>query len=437
MKYLLLWTMACVCAAAPLAAQILKETDLRLEGMKLTVIPANQTFTIEPLTVAHYAVDGVLPAGEPNFRGPLLLPKCAWVFGSLKPGSLVITPEGKPDARLVEGVDYKLDAGLAAVGAIAGSPYANTRCHFEYDYTYSRLDLIERTRDGKLALKKGVEDKSQPSLPGPSEGATPLIGIYLAPNTTSLTLENINLIDPAFKNIPPVMNPSALKAVKEKMASGKGTVIVFFGDSITAQPASDFRDGKGSFVDRFATYLEEQGRWKVVVTPAATVVPASDGQVVIVKAGVGGNDTRMALARIDRDVLAHRPDLVVVMFGVNDENRRGNGNAVPPDEYRKNILAIIEKVRQAGGDVLLMTTSMKNLRWSSSTGRLGEYAEVLRGIAREVNCCLVDNYRAWELIPKTGYNYMVYLGTCLNHPGDRGHALFFEGLRSAFEAKEN
>ena len=47
----------------------------------------------------------------------------------------------------------------------------------------------------------------------------------------------------------------------------------------------------------------------------------------------------------------------------------------------------------------------------------------------------MDNYRAWELIPRTGYNYMVYLATCLNHPTDRGHQIFFEGLKAAFEAK--
>jgi hypothetical protein len=40
--------------------------------------------------------------------------------------------------------------------------------------------------------------------------------------------------------------------------------------------------------------------------------------VEVVNAGVGGDNTRTALARLDRDVLSERPELVIVMFGVND-----------------------------------------------------------------------------------------------------------------------
>ena len=436
MKCLLATAVLCL-AALPLRAQGLKRNEVKYEGMKLTIVPAGQTFDVEPLQVFHYAWDAVLPAGEPSYRGPVLLPKCAWVFGSLRPGSLVVTAADKPETKFVEGTDYKIDPGLAAVAAVAGSPAAGAKCHFEYDYTRTRLDLIERTADGKHVLKKGVEDKSEPSLPDPSPGATPVIGIYHAPNTIALGPENVNLIDPGYDGVPPVMNAAALKTFKDKVEAGGSATVVFIGDSITAQQPKDFRDGKGSFVDRCAKYAEEKvgaAGWKVVVTPAAAVVPAAEKQFVIVKAGIGGDDSRGGLARIERDVLPHKPDLVVVMFGVNDENRRGAGNSVSVPDYKKNLTAIVGKVRAGGAEPLLMTTSMKNLQWSSCTGKLGEYAAAAREVATEQKCCLVDNYRAWELIPKTGYNYMVYLGTCLNHPIDRGHQLFFEGLKAAFEA---
>jgi hypothetical protein len=45
----------------------------------------------------------------------------------------------------------------------------------------------------------------------------------------------------------------------------------------------------------------------------------------------------------------------------------------------------------------------------------------------------VDNYRGWQDAGRQGLNYMVLLGTCLNHPIDQGHQIFFKGLIAAFE----
>ena len=44
-----------------------------------------------------------------------------------------------------------------------------------------------------------------------------------------------------------------------------------------------------------------------------------------------------------------KPDVVVVMLGVNDENRKGKGNAVPVATYKKNLETITDKVQAAGG----------------------------------------------------------------------------------------
>jgi len=226
-----------------------------------------------------------------------------------------------------------------------------------------------------------------------------------------------------------------LKPICAKLEKGEPVTIVFLGDSITEQKAAEMRDGKGSYIDRFAKYLETRyAGGKVVVTPKETVVAPAPKQVVIVKAGIGGNSSGQGLARMDKDVLAHKPDLVVIMFGVNDENRKGDGNAVPPAQYRENFEKMIAKVKASGGQMILMTTSMKNLHWVGTRGNLNEYAATIRDLAKANNVCCVDNFAAWENLPKHGYHYMIYLGTCINHPVDLGHQLFFEGLKAAFES---
>ena len=419
---------AVVLQAAPIAAK-----DVKVDGWKVTI--GGQTVTIDPAGLTAAKTEGELKDGTPNYGGPLLLGGPAWAFKALRVDTLVATLADQGDTRLMPGTDFALNPDWATVAALKGSKYpAGTKVHFEYQYGMSRMDLIEKTPDGKLVVKKGVEDKNEPLLPEVTPGSLPIAGVYLSNGATTLTAGAINLIDPSYDGVPPVSGTEVLKAVKEKMAAGKPATIVFIGDSITAQPPKDFRDRKGSFVVRFTEYLKATyPESNVVSTQLGATVEAKDKQIVVVMSGIGGNVSTQALARLDTDALAHKPDLVVVMLGVNDENRKGEGNGVPVATYKKNLEAITDKVQAAGGAVILMTTSMKNLGWNACVGNLNEYAAAAREVAAAKKACLVDNFKAWELLPKRGYNYMVFIGNCLNHPVDLGHDLFFRGLKAAFE----
>jgi len=439
-----LTVVCCLCAATSLAAASglaaagpLTAKDVKLDGMKLTIVPYDYSVQIEPLPIHKYTHTAALKPGTPGWGGPVYLPRVAWTFRAMTPGSLVVTPADQPDTKLAKGADYLLDPDWATLAHAKGSKHpAGTKLKFSYTCTGSRFDLIERTAAGKIVLTKGVEDpKGQPHLPEFTSGRTPLLSVYLAPNTTKLTMANINLIDLEAIKDAPVSGAEHLAGLREKLRAGKGVTIVFVGDSITAQTSKDFRDGRGSFVDRTAAYLQKRypGR-KVTVTPRSQVVRPGEKQIVIVKAGVGGDDTPRGLRRIDKDVLAHKPDAVVMMFGVNDENKRGSGNSVPVPKYKANLTAMVEKVQAAGGEVFLMTTSMKNLDWIGTVGNLDEYAAAARQVAKARKACLVDNFKSWQELPKRGYNYMVYLGTCINHPCDLGHELFFQNLKAALEA---
>lgn len=46
----------------------------------------------------------------------------------------------------------------------------------------------------------------------------------------------------------------------------------------------------------------------------------------VINAGIGGNRVVDLLARLDDDVLAHRPGLVSIMIGINDTWRRFDSN---------------------------------------------------------------------------------------------------------------
>ena len=114
-----------------------------------------------------------------------------------------------------------------------------------------------------------------------------------------------------------------LPKTRTALEAGEPVRVVCFGDSVTG--VYYHTGSRRAYADMLAVALRRTYPRAVSVT---------------INAGVSGNTTRDALARIDRDVLAHRPTLVTVMFGLNDMTR------VPLDEYRKNLGEIV--ARSAG-----------------------------------------------------------------------------------------
>lgn len=414
----------------------LNQKDVSVEKMTVHLKSFDAHVTIEPLAVMDGHSEGVLADGKPSWQGPYRLPSVAWVHRGFKPGSLKVTLADGTKSVLVEGVDYLLDPQWGAIARVPDSQYpAGTKLVFDYQYTQSRLDLIEVNADGKLSVKVGKPSLRSPRLPDASAGARALAGVYVRHNATELTDADVLLIDPDYDGVPPVINAERLKQIRTDIASGQSMTIVFFGDSITAMGSKDLGE-KGNFVDRFAARLRSNlPNSRITQTSRDKVIKPGESQIVIVKAGVGGDDTPRGLKRLDQDVLAHRPTVVVIMFGVNDENGRDGKNNVSVATYQKNLMTMVQKVRAAGATPVLMTTSMKNLQWSATVGNLADYARAARDVAKTQDIALIDAFAAWEQLPRTGYDYMVYLDTGINHPGELGHELFLKGIVRALEGK--
>jgi lysophospholipase L1-like esterase len=78
----------------------------------------------------------------------------------------------------------------------------------------------------------------------------------------------------------------------------------------------------------------------------------TEQESVFVNAGIGGDNTADMLARLEKDCLAHKPELVILMAGTNDMNSRKH---IPLPQYEKNMRTIISKIRDSGSRILLMT----------------------------------------------------------------------------------
>lgn len=76
----------------------------------------------------------------------------------------------------------------------------------------------------------------------------------------------------------------------------------------------------------------------------------------IVNAGVGGNTTGAGLKRMEADVLATEPDIVLIMFGTNDSVLTAPGTyRTPLEDFAGNLTRMVTRCREAGAIPVLAT----------------------------------------------------------------------------------
>jgi lysophospholipase L1-like esterase len=174
---------------------------------------------------------------------------------------------------------------------------------------------------------------------------------------------------------------SAIPAVRAEPAKASGLVvkngdkIAFLGDSITQAG-----NKKGGYVTLVMDALKGEGL-------ELTHVPAG-------KAGHKSNDM---LARLENDVIAKKPQWMVLSCGVNDvwhfKLKLGENSftGVPLEDYKKNITEIIDKAQAADIKILLLTSTMIGEDQSRELNQnLIPYNDFLKEIAKEKGCLLAD-----------------------------------------------
>jgi len=150
--------------------------------------------------------------------------------------------------------------------------------------------------------------------------------------------------------------------------------IIFFGDSITQAGV-----GPNGYITKLGEALKEKGL---------------DNQYELIGAGIGGNKVYDLYLRMDDDVLAKKPDVVVIWIGVNDVwHKRSYGTGTDADKFEKFYNAIIKKLRAANCKILLCTPACIGEKTDFSNeldGDLNQYANIIRNIAKNNNCPLID-----------------------------------------------
>ncbi|MGJ8695460.1 MAG: SGNH/GDSL hydrolase family protein [Verrucomicrobiaceae bacterium] len=75
----------------------------------------------------------------------------------------------------------------------------------------------------------------------------------------------------------------------------------------------------------------------------------------VISSGVAGHNSLQGLKRIQKDVLDHHPDIVVVFFGTNDIRVDSDRAHIPLPKYEENLTAIAKACRKAKAQIVICT----------------------------------------------------------------------------------
>ncbi len=188
----------------------------------------------------------------------------------------------------------------------------------------------------------------------------------------------------------------------------KPSRVVFFGDSITEAGAEP-----GGYIVKMREMLAAKG----------------DTSTQLIGSGIGGNKIYDLYLRHEKDVLAQKPDLVVIYVGVNDVwHKRTYGTGTDADKFWKFYEALIGKFQAAGIRLVLCTPACigeKNDCTNAQDGELNQYSQMIRDLATQYKCGLCDlrtaflNYNATHNPHNDWKGILTTDGVHLNEAGNR------------------
>ena len=160
-------------------------------------------------------------------------------------------------------------------------------------------------------------------------------------------------------------------------------------------------------------------------------------QFNLINAGISGDNAQGGLKRIDRDILAYHPDLVILGFALNDSTMGMDGL----EKYKAAMSEMIRKIKASGSECIVLTPNAMNteischltekplMKMAKSLGKiqnegiLDRYAQAARDVAAAEGALLCDVYAKWKKMMDAGVNVTDLLANYLNHPIRQMHYL--------------
>ena len=190
--------------------------------------------------------------------------------------------------------------------------------------------------------------------------------------------------------------------------------ILFQGDSITDAGRDYNNDGA-------------LGRGYALLVEAALGF-SEPGEHTFINKGISGNRIVDVYARMKRDILNYKPDVMSILIGVNDvwHELSDSPNGVDADKFFKVYSMLIEEVKEALPDIKIMIMEpfvleacSTEANWEYFNVETKKRAEMAKKIAEKYNLAFIPLQDGFDdLAKKAPNNYWLGDGV---HPTAKGH----------------
>lgn len=221
--------------------------------------------------------------------------------------------------------------------------------------------------------------------------------------------------------------------------------IAFLGDSVTEGCFEIYKTGERS-LDTIRDYENNyQNKLRNLIFKDFGGCPVN-----IINGGISGGNAVNGYSRLDRDILCHKPDLVVVCFGLNDCCGKDEGY----NDFVLNIERILKEILAFGAEAIFMTPNMtckyvneelkqdkfffeitEDMIQTADDGFLKKYVDGAKKVCAKLNVPICDCFAEWKKLDNDGTDITALLANGINHPTREMHSLFAEKLYEIIKAE--
>jgi len=148
--------------------------------------------------------------------------------------------------------------------------------------------------------------------------------------------------------------------------------------------------------------------------------------VNVIVTAIGGENSVQGAERFERDVLIHKPDLLLIDYALND---RGVGLEKSCQAWMQMLI----QAKEQNVKVILLTPSPdQSVDYTDADNELQQHTDQIIRLAKEHQVGLADSYKAFEFLYTNKDELRKYMSQ-VNHPNEKGHELIAREIIEYFK----